>query len=167
MADPNPKKIYGDKKIKLQLVPPAASIAIARGLAEGAEKYSPWNWRDDDIETLTYIGAIQRHLAAYLEGEDLDPDSTTGKSHLDGAIASLAILIDAESVGSLIDNRPKRKAVGVLKALTQGSVEQRGTGFKVGDIRHRLADEDGNDTGLSLPLAVALPFTEAKPDAFT
>ena len=122
MSDPNPKKRYGDAKVPLQLVPPAAMIAIAQGLAEGAEKYSPWNWRDDKIETLTYIGAIYRHLAAYMEGEDVDPDSKHGKTHLAGAIASLAILIDAESVGSLIDNRPGRRSRGTLAALQQGAV---------------------------------------------
>ncbi len=121
MSDPNPKKAFGDAKVPLHLVPPAAMIAIAKALAEGAEKYDPWNWRVDDVETMTYIGAVFRHLAAYVEGEEIDPDSPTGKTHLDGAIGSLAILIDAESVGSLIDNRPERKSCGTLVALKQGA----------------------------------------------
>ena len=121
--DPNPKQLYGDKKVKLQLVPPAAAIAIARGLAEGAEKYAPWNWRDDPVELMTYYGAILRHLAAWVEGEEMDPDSKHGKTHLDGAIASLAILIDAVAMGNAIDNRPK-PAVGALKQLEQGAREE-------------------------------------------
>lgn len=126
MKAPNPKKKYGDAKIPLQLVPPSAMIAIAQGLAEGAIKYDPWNWRVDDVEIMTYVGAIYRHLAAYVEGEHLDPDSPDGKTHLSGAIASLAILIDAGSVGSLIDNRPGKKSCGTLAALQQGARGGRG-----------------------------------------
>lgn len=102
----NPKKAYGDAKIPMHLVPPALQISAARGLGEGAEKYGPYNWRETNVEATTYIGAIERHLAAYKDGEDVDPDSAVGKRHLDGIAASLAILIDATDGGFLIDNRP-------------------------------------------------------------
>jgi len=120
--DPNPKTKYGDRKIPLQLVPLSASIAIARGLAEGRDKYGFYNWRDRPVPLMTYIGAIGRHLGAFIEGEFDDPDSTN-KSHLDGAIASLAIIIDAMSLGdgSYIDDRPNTSSHGALKALTEGS----------------------------------------------
>lgn len=121
LPDPNPKQLYGDKKIKLQLVPPSASIAIANGLEEGAEKYGAWNWRDSKVEAMTYYGAVLRHLTAWLEGEDIDPDSEHGKTHLEGAIASLSILIDAGSCDTLIDNRPKVKSTGALGSLKKGS----------------------------------------------
>lgn len=118
----NPKQKMGDKKIPLHLVPPAASIAIARGLAEGAEKYGPWNWREIPINIMTYIGSAQRHIAAYVEGEDTDPDGD-GKSHLDGAIASLAIIIDAISAGTCNDDRPPISNGGVLDTLKKGSAK--------------------------------------------
>ena len=120
--DQNPKQAFGDRKVKLQLVPPAASIAIATGLEEGAEKYGPWNWRDDPVELMTYFGALKRHMDAWLEGEDSDPDGD-GKTHLDGAIASLAILIDAQSLGEgrFIDNRPSKSSPGALDSLTRGA----------------------------------------------
>ena len=138
MNDPNPKQAYGDRKIKLQLVPPSAAIAIAKGLEEGAKKYSPWNWRDDPVETMTYYGAVQRHLAAWVEGEDLDPDSAHGKTHLDGAIASLAILIDALSLGTAIDNRPKVKSAGTLQRLEQGAREEQ---QEAGNGPYQASDE--------------------------
>jgi hypothetical protein len=116
----NPKQALGDKKIQLQIVPPAAKIAIANGLVEGAEKYGPWNWRDIPIRLMTYVGSAQRHLDAWIEGEELDPDGD-GKTHLEGAIASLAIILDAISSGSAIDDRPQTPNEGVLKALKQGS----------------------------------------------
>jgi hypothetical protein len=119
--NPNPKQKYGDAKVKLQLVPPAAMMAIARGLEEGAVKYGPWNWRDQPVELMTYYGSTFRHLVAWLEAEDLDPDSELGKSHLDGAIASLAILIDAYKAGTYIDNRPAVSSAGALEDLQRGS----------------------------------------------
>lgn len=121
-SDPNPKTIYGDRKVRLQYVPLSASIAIARALAEGAEKYGPWNWRDKPVPLMTYIGAAYRHLGAFVEGETLDPDSST-KSHLDGAIASIAIIIDAMSLGEgmYIDDRPEIISGGSLIELEQGN----------------------------------------------
>lgn len=121
MNEPNPKQQYGDRKVKLQLVPLSADIAIAAGLEEGAQKYSPWNWRDQPVEAMTYVGAALRHIKAWVEGEEDDPDSEMGKHHLDGAIASLAILIDARATGSLLDNRPGKKCEGALERLKRGS----------------------------------------------
>lgn len=119
---PNPKQAMGDAKIQLQLVPSSVEIAIANGLVEGAEKYGAWNWRDQPVQIMTYVGSMKRHMAAYIEGEDIDPDGN-GKTHLEGAIASLAIIIDALSAGSAIDDRPKVKDQGVLNALKHGSVK--------------------------------------------
>jgi len=118
--DANPKQAYGDAKVKLQLVPPAAMIAIARGLEDGAKKYGAWNWRDHKVEIMTYYGAVMRHMAAWLEGEEYDPDGG-GKKHIDGALASLAIIIDAMECDSYIDNRPHMGNMGTLDALMQGS----------------------------------------------
>jgi hypothetical protein len=115
-TQPNPKQAMGDKKIQLQLVPAAASIAIANGLVEGVEKYGAWNWRDQPIQLMTYVGSLRRHLDAWIEGERIDPDGM-GKTHLEGAIASLAIILDAMSCGSAIDDRPRVKNSGVLNAL--------------------------------------------------
>lgn len=102
----NPKQAYGDKKVALQLVPAALDVAAAKGLKEGAVKYGAFNWRENDVEVMTYVGAIKRHLAAWVDGEEIDPDSIHGKHHLDGVAASLAILLDAMAGGFAVDNRP-------------------------------------------------------------
>lgn len=103
----DPKKQYGDRKLNVGVVPPTAILAMARALGEGAEKYGALNWRSDaGVETLTYYKGALRHLFAWFDGEDVDPDSPTGKTHLEGAIASLAILIDAIESGYAIDTRP-------------------------------------------------------------
>jgi len=100
----NPKQIFGDKKVPLHLIPPAASAYIARALRDGAEKYGPFNWRDQSVEVMTYIGAARRHLDAWMDGEEYAEDS--GEPHLAHALADLAILADAIEGGFSIDNRP-------------------------------------------------------------
>lgn len=118
-AGVNPKQQWGDKKLKVQWVPPSAICALAQGLGEGGAKYGPYNWRDEPVETMTYYGGAMRHLLAWLDGEDIDHDSKEGKTHLAGALSSLAILIDAIESGYAIDNRPKKG--GAPRMLLQGA----------------------------------------------
>lgn len=116
----NPKQAYGDLKAPLHLVPPALAIGAAKAMKEGAIKYGPYNWRVSKVELLTYIGAIQRHVSAILDGEDVDPESVTGKLHLEGLAANLAIALDAWYGGFLIDNRPpKGPAPAMLRTPTK------------------------------------------------
>jgi len=101
---PNPKQAYGDKKIPMHLVPPASIAYEAMAMAEGARKYGAYNWRENDVEVMTYVGAAMRHLGQWVDGEEIDSDS--GKPHLAHAKACLGILIDATENGNAIDNRP-------------------------------------------------------------
>lgn len=117
----NPKQAYGDAKIPVHRVPPALELYAAMSLGEGATKYGPFNWRENPVELMTYVGAIKRHLAAWIDGEDIDPDSKEGKPHLAGIAGSLAIIIDALECGNAIDNRPPTNA-GTHKRLMQGAV---------------------------------------------
>jgi hypothetical protein len=55
----------------------------------GAGKYGRFNFKKG-IEHTRLADACLRHLTAYLDGEDLDPES--GVSHLGHALASLAML---------------------------------------------------------------------------
>jgi hypothetical protein len=72
----------------------------------GADKYGPWNWRETGVCASTYVNAIMRHLNAWRDGEDLDPES--GFSHLAHIACSCNILMDAAAVGKLQDDRNKR-----------------------------------------------------------
>lgn len=101
---PDPKGAAGLLKTQLQLIPPAFNVEVAKALQNGSSKYGPWNWRQSRVEVMTYIGAMRRHIDAFLNGEDIDPDS--GAHHLGCVAASAAIVIDAAQFGSLIDNRP-------------------------------------------------------------
>jgi len=101
---PKPKQAYGDKKPPLHLVPPAAIAQCAVAMRLGAEKYGAFNWRENGVEEMTYIGAAMRHLGQYLDRDGIDAES--GQSHLAHAMACIAILIDAKELGNRIDNRP-------------------------------------------------------------
>jgi len=110
-AQPDPKKAMGDAKCPMHLLPTVALRQAAWVLQGGAQKYGEWNWRTSDgILTSTYIGAIMRHLCQFADGEDQDDES--GRSHLAHIIAGSSILLDADRVGKLIDDRQKELTDG-------------------------------------------------------
>jgi hypothetical protein len=121
-AGVNPKDVVGAKKLPiLSIVPPASIIYEANAMRDGALKYGPTNWRDQKIQAMTYIDANLRHILAWVDGEDLAPDSLV--HHLAHAKASLGILIDAIEHGSWIDNRPKQRS-GVAAKLLAAAVRK-------------------------------------------
>jgi hypothetical protein len=110
--DENPKDVIGREKVPLHLIPPAAQIEEAIVLAHGAGKYGPYNWREKRICQTVYIAATLRHLMQHLDGEDIDPES--GRPHIAHARATLGILIDATTLGRVIDDRPSAGVAGKL-----------------------------------------------------
>lgn len=103
----DPKGPAGALKPQLQLIPPVLSEEAAKAHALGAQKYGPWNWRSSQVEVMTYIGAMKRHIDAFMEGQDIDPES--GAHHLGHVATGCGIVLDAARHGTLIDNRPPRK----------------------------------------------------------
>ena len=101
--DTNPKDAIANGKIPLHLWPSTATAMGAIGLLEGRFKYGNANWREAGVRASVYVSACQRHLAAWFEGEDTDPDSHL--PHLSHALACLAILVDAQAAGKLTDDR--------------------------------------------------------------
>lgn len=101
---PNPKDLVGAKKAPLSLVPAALVIGAAEAAQNGADKYGPFNWREYPVQVMTYVEAMQRHLAAFVDGQDIAED--TGIHHLKHVAAGLGILLDSIAMGIAIDNRP-------------------------------------------------------------
>ena len=99
----DPKGAAGALKTPLGLIPPFAMEQTAWVHKLGATKYGPYNWRETGVCTSTYINAIMRHLNAWRDGENLDPES--GISHLAHVAASCNILLDADHCGTLVDDR--------------------------------------------------------------
>lgn len=108
LTDNNPKTRVGAAKVPLHLVPPAAKHYLAMALADGAGKYGAYNWRNEDISISTYKAALERHMDAFWDGEDVAEDS--GVHHVAHAMACCALILDAMSIGKLVDDRPAKGA---------------------------------------------------------
>jgi hypothetical protein len=112
--DDNPKTAVGATKVPLHLIPPAAKHMLAEAMANGAEKYGPYNWREKRVSMTVYIAAALRHIDALLDGEDVALDS--GVHHGAHAMACMAIILDAMTIGKLNDDRPAKGASPRMQA---------------------------------------------------
>lgn len=99
----NPKDAVGSDKLPLHLWPETATVLGCLGLLDGALKYGRSNFRAVGVRASIYYDAARRHLNAWFEGEDCDPDS--GLPHLAHVLACVAIVIDAKATGKLNDDR--------------------------------------------------------------
>lgn len=111
----NPKDLIGSDKLPFHLWPETATALGALALLEGASKYGRANWRVAGVRASIYLDAARRHLAAWFEGENADPDS--GVDHLGHVLACIAIVVDARAAGKLTDDR---QVVGGYRALLTG-----------------------------------------------
>jgi hypothetical protein len=129
----NPKDAAGRAKVPLHLWPATATAFGAMGFQEGMLKYGRNNWRATPVSAAVYAAAAKRHIDAWMEGQDNAPD--TGNPHLGNALACLAILVDAQVNGTLIDDRnytPDEQAYErMMQTLTQ----------QVAALQKRFADK--------------------------
>ena len=102
----NPKDLVGVRKAPMSTVPANVLAEIGVAMLEGASKYGRHNYRAVGVRGSVYYDGVMRHLMAWWEGEDLDPDS--GMSHVTKAITSLVVLRDAMMHGKFTDDRPPR-----------------------------------------------------------
>lgn len=114
-ATENPKESQGALKPGMSAVPVPALVDIGRVMAHGAAKYGRHNFRETRVNASTYFDAVLRHLFAWWEGEDADPES--GLPHLAHAAAGLTVVMDAGLQKKLNDDRPPPSPDGWLEAL--------------------------------------------------
>jgi hypothetical protein len=112
----NPKDIIGRTKPPLDLIPGVAMVQLSLALKEGAGKYGKANWRQETISASAYVAAAMRHLAAWNDGEDDDPQSLV--SHIAHMMACGAILLDAQAIGKLEDDRVQGGAAAAIRKFT-------------------------------------------------
>lgn len=93
---------YDKEKLRYDLIPTILLRAVAEVLTFGAEKYGDRNW-EKGIEYNRVFGALLRHLYAWWDGEDADPE--TGLNPLWHAACNMAFLIHYIEHG-MPDNRP-------------------------------------------------------------
>ncbi len=99
----NPKDLIGSDKLPLHLVPTTMIAMSCIAFLNGALKYGRANWRRAGVRSSIYVDAAKRHLDAWFEGEECDPDD--GVPNLAVALACIGIIVDAQAADMLTDDR--------------------------------------------------------------
>ena len=97
---------HDTEKVQMSLADPIALHALCTVLTHGAEKYGAYNWLEGMDWSRVYDAAL-RHLNAFWNGEDIDPES--GFPHVDHALCNLMILTRYTRTHQKLDNRPHRR----------------------------------------------------------
>lgn len=97
---------YDGEKPKHGLISSKFLDGLARVLTFGAKKYAAHNWRKGFDSSRLY-DSIQRHLTAWNDGEDTDPES--GLPHLAHAACGLMFLSEQMITRPDLDDRYKLK----------------------------------------------------------
>lgn len=114
----NPKDALGVKKVSLSKLPAVAIAHGAHAMMDGARKYGAYNWRDKRIIASVYVDACKRHIEEWFDSQ-VEVAEDSGVHHLGHGIACLAILLDAQATGNLVDDRPANgRYAEVIKDLS-------------------------------------------------
>jgi hypothetical protein len=89
-------------KPRLDLIPSLPLFKAGEVLAFGARKYKPHNWRLG-LSWLETFGSLERHLHAWVDGEELDRES--GYHHLAHAMCQMLFLAEFVFRGTGEDDR--------------------------------------------------------------
>jgi hypothetical protein len=89
-------------KPRVDLIPSKPLIGVGHVLAFGAKKYKPNNWRLG-LRWSDTLGSAMRHLLAFADGQDLDPE--TGLPHIDQALAQVLFQSEYYHTNTGIDDR--------------------------------------------------------------
>lgn len=95
---------YDTGKPPMSLIDRHAVEQIAQVLAFGANKYAAHNWRQG-IAFSRLLDAALRHLFAFADGEDTDPES--GLSHIAHAGCCVVFLLGMIHAHPELDDRHK------------------------------------------------------------
>jgi hypothetical protein len=110
LKDTNPKDAVGIRKAGMSCIPAEVLLELGVAMQEGAIKYGRHNYRVAGVRASVYYDAAMRHLMAWWEGEDIDPDS--GLSHLVKAMACMLVIRDAVFNDNWVDDRPPSLSTG-------------------------------------------------------
>jgi hypothetical protein len=94
---------FNTDKTRYDLVPAFAQEQYARVITRGAKKYVDRNW-ERGMSWCTVAASLERHLAAFKMGEDLDPE--TGLLHTAHIMCNAAFLTEYYKTYPQGDDRP-------------------------------------------------------------
>lgn len=109
---------YNDNKTDWSLVDWRSLEPMVKVLMYGAKKYTPDNWKKgQDLKSLS--SCLMRHLVAFMDGEDIDPES--GGHHLGHVLCNAMFMIHSQKHHDWADNRaaPKKKHYDNLDAAAE------------------------------------------------
>ena len=95
---------HDQDKLPLHLLSTEALNQTAAVLKFGAQKYAEHNWRKGFVWSRP-LAAAMRHLTAFNDGEDRDPES--GLSHLAHAACCIMFLLEFQKTHPHLDDRYK------------------------------------------------------------
>lgn len=101
---------YDQDKLRWDLVPMHLLEGMVKVLMVGMKKYSAHNWRKG-LHTTRISNSLQRHLNAYLAGEELDPES--GLPHVDHILCNALFLKGQAVEHPEMDDRYRRPISGI------------------------------------------------------
>lgn len=102
----NPKDAIGVRKAPMSTIPANVLAEMGAAMLEGTAKYGRHNYREVGVRASIYYDAVLRHIFAWWEGEDIDPDS--GMSHITKAMTALVVLRDSMTRNNWTDDRPPK-----------------------------------------------------------
>lgn len=117
----NPKDRAATDRLDLSLFPDTAVAYGALAFTEGDLKYGGYNWRKAGVKASVYIAALRRHVAKWWNGSNDDPH--TRVMHLANALSCIAVMIDAEVGGMLVDDRPPKMDLEKFFESMKGNVK--------------------------------------------
>lgn len=97
---------HNEGKLPIDLVPTSAIMAMASVLNYGKSKYDKRQWEKGNHYSVPYA-SIMRHLLAFWDGEDLDPESNL--PHVEHIIMNAAMLVEYYKKYKKLDDRPNKK----------------------------------------------------------
>lgn len=103
-VDPETGGEKGTKPARYDLIPEMPLHALAEHCGRGAAKYDDHNWRRGYPWSISF-NALNRHLWAWWNGEDIDPE--LGSHHLDAVMWHAFTLREYAEAHKERDDRPK------------------------------------------------------------
>ena len=96
---------HDSEKPRMDLLSTKALIQVAKVMGMGAKKYGDSNWRGG-LAWSRVIGAALRHLTAFNDGENIDPES--GLSHIAHLSCCAMFLLEYIETHPELDDRYRR-----------------------------------------------------------
>lgn len=110
---------FDSGKVRMDLLPQDALMAIAQVFTYGAVKYDDWNWAKG-MRAGRLLAAFDRHKALYLLGEEKDEES--GYPHLWHMGCCIMMLISAD-IRDALENDRRPISMALLEVLKRQMAE--------------------------------------------